>query len=99
MDLHVVAQVSRRWKRSWTLWTWVRLVLGESISQINIIKRVSTNLDVCHPVVVKIGAGCETFSTGFTLVRLLPSVDSSVSVQRRTGRESFLAEVTDIWPG
>ena len=63
----------------------MRLVLGESISQIIIIKRVSTNLDVCHPVVVEIGAGCETFSTGFTLVRLLPSVDSSVSVQRRTG--------------
>ena len=66
----------------------MRLVLGESISHIDfyqIIQRVSTNLDVCHPVVIKIGAGCETLSTGFTLVRLLPSVDSSVSVQRRTG--------------
>ena len=66
----------------------MRLVLGESISHIDfyqIIQRVSTNLDVCHPVVIKIGAGCETLSTGFTLVWLLPSVDSSVSVQRRTG--------------
>ena len=80
----------------------MRLVLGESISQIDfdqIVQRISNNLDVCHPVVIKIGAGSETFSTGFTLVWLLPSVDSSVSVQRRTGRESFLAEVTDIWPG
>ena len=59
----------------------MRLVLGESISQIDfdqIIQRISTNLDVCHPVVVKIGAGCETLSTGFTLVWLLPSVDLPV---------------------
>ena len=59
----------------------MRLVLGESISQIDfdqIIQRISTNLDVCHPVVVEIGAGSETFSTRFTLVRLLPSVGEHV---------------------
>jgi len=75
----MVSQITGCWKRSWTLWTRVRLVL-----------------DVCHPVVVEVGAGSKAFATCLALVWLLSSVDTSVGVQRGAGGEPFLAEVTNI---
>ena len=57
------------------------------------------NLDVCHPVVVEVGAGGKAFATCLALVWLLSSVNTSVGVQRGAGGEPFLAEVTNIRPG
>ena len=53
-------------------------------------------LDVGHPVVVQVGAGCEALSTGLTLVRPFPSVDPPVCVQGGTGRESLVAELAGV---
>ena len=54
-------------------------------------------LDVGHPVVVEVGAGCEALSTGLTLVRPFPSVDPPVCVQGGAGRKSLVAELTGVW--
>ena len=43
--------------------------------------KIKSNLDMGHPVVVKVGAGSEAFSASLTLVRLLAGVDTSVGVQ------------------
>ena len=53
-------------------------------------------LDVGHPVVVQVGAGCEALSTGLTLVRPFPSVDPPVCVQRGAGRKSLVAELAGV---
>ena len=53
-------------------------------------------LDVGHPVVVKVGAGCETLATSFTLVGPLPCVYSPVSVQGGGGGECLVTEVTGV---
>ena len=42
-------------------------------------------LDVGHPVVVKVGAGCEALSTGLALVRPFPGVNPSMCVQGGAG--------------
>ena len=78
----------------------MRFVLGGKhwLNWFSIFEHQPTNLDMCHPVVVEVGASSKAFAAGFTLVRLLSSVNSSVGVQRGAGGESFLAEVTNIWP-
>ena len=53
-------------------------------------------LDVGHPVVVQVGAGCEALSTGLTLVRPFPSVDPPVCVQRGASRKSLVAELAGV---
>ena len=55
-------------------------------------------LDVCHPVIVEIGAGGETFSTSFTLVWLFPSMNTSVGVKGGTGGKSLVTIVTGVRP-
>ena len=42
-------------------------------------------LDMGHPVVIKVGAGSEAFSTGLALVRPFPGVNPSVCVQGGAG--------------
>ena len=49
------------------------------------VARVGLVLDMGHPVVVKVGAGCEALSTGLTLVRPFPSVNPPVCVQGGAG--------------
>ena len=53
-------------------------------------------LDMGHPVVVKVGAGCEALSTGLTLVRPFPSVNPPVCVQGGAGRERLVAELAGV---
>ena len=53
---------------------------------------------MCHPVVVKVRGGGETFTTGLTDVWLLSGVDPSVRVQTATGGKPFLAEITHVGP-
>ena len=53
-------------------------------------------LDVGHPVVVQVGAGCETLATGFTLVGPLACVYSPVCVQGGGGGEGLVTEVTGV---
>lgn len=51
---------------------------------------MGTYFNVCHAMVVEIGAGRKAFPTHLTLVGLLARVDSSMGVQR-TGRTEALS--------
>lgn len=53
---------------------------------------------MCHSVVVEVAAGCEALATDAALVRLLPAMNTSVRVETRAGRESLLADITNMGP-
>ena len=64
----------------------MRLVLKKKqVAELVFEHQPITNLDMCHPVVVEVGASSEAFAAGLALVRLLPGVNTSVGVQRGTG--------------
>ena len=91
--LHMALQVARSGKGLGTQRTFVGFGLLE---RLNATLLVNIYLDVCHLVVVKVGASSEALATGITLVWLLACVDSSVSIQGGAGGESFLTNVTHM---
>ena len=78
----MVPQITGRWKGSWTLWAGVRLVLGKTGKISLQVLNIKANLDMCHSVVIEVGASSKAFATGLALVWLFTSVNTSVSVQR-----------------
>lgn len=52
---------------------------------------LATYLNVCHPMIVEIGAGRESLPTDWALVRLLSRVDPPMRVQRAGRAEPFAA--------
>lgn len=58
---------------------WVSVVIERPPSVDPII---ITYLDVCHPMIVQVGAGGKSLPTDWTLVRFLARVDPSMRIQR-----------------